>query len=118
MHKRTCRIPSRSYGNSSAGGLALWQSWRVLAVGAAGGEEHGAPGRERRGRAANRDRAGDRGVAAVRANRRIRAADAPGAPRRAVGGFPRTVSYVSGRPRLTMNSTAAFIFIGMTILPG
>jgi len=63
-----------------AGGLALRSAWRGPALGTARSREHGESGSERSGRAADGDRAGDRAVAIVCADRRLRAADAPSAP--------------------------------------
>src|SRR6266700_1995818 len=51
-----CRV------NHTAGGLAVRQTWRGAAVGAAGGGRPGEAGRQRRGRRADSDGAGDRGV--------------------------------------------------------
>jgi site-specific DNA recombinase len=51
--------------------LALWQPGRDSAVNAAGGREHGEPGGECGGCAADGDGPGDRGVAVVRFDRRL-----------------------------------------------
>ena len=50
--------------------------------GRSGGEQYGELGCQCRGRPADSRRAGDRALAVVRANRRLRAADAPGPPQR------------------------------------
>jgi Protein of unknown function (DUF2637) len=52
------------------------------AVGAAGSGQRGEPSRQRRCSRADGDGAGDRRVAVVRADRRLRAADAPSPPKR------------------------------------
>lgn len=63
--------------DSRGGGLD-----RAPAVGAAGGGQRGEPGGQRRGCRADDDGPRDRGVAVVLADRGLRAADAPGPPRR------------------------------------
>jgi len=59
--------------DSRAGGARLGAALRASCR-----RQRGEPGRQRRRRAANCGRAGDRGLAVVRAHRRLRAADAPG----------------------------------------
>ena len=68
--------------DDAADGLAVRRPERAPAVGAAGSRQRGEPGCERRSRRADGDGPGDRGVAVVRADRLVRAADAPGPPRR------------------------------------
>src|SRR5262245_16547260 len=62
--------------DSRAGG-----GWREAALGGACCRQHGEPGRQRRSRPAHSGRAGDRSLAVVRPHQRLRAADAPSAPR-------------------------------------
>src|SRR5215475_10076098 len=62
--------------DSRAGGV-----WREAALGAACCRQRGGPGRQRRGRPAHGGRAGDRSLAVVRPHQRLRAVDAPSAPR-------------------------------------
>src|SRR5262252_6506901 len=62
----------------SVDGMIVAASTTLLADSRAG--QRGEPGRQRRGGPADRGRAGDRGLAIVRAHRCLRVADAPGPP--------------------------------------
>jgi hypothetical protein len=66
----------------AAGRLARGGERRGAALGAAGRGQRGEPGRQRCRRPANCGRAGDRGVAVVRAYRCLRVAHAPSSPQR------------------------------------
>lgn len=68
-----------------AGRVAVRQAWRIAAVGLAGDRESGESGRERFGCGADGYGACDRGMAVIRADRRVRTADAPDPPRRRAG---------------------------------
>src|SRR5215470_9911913 len=65
----------------TAGRITCGGAWREAALGAACCRQRGEPGRQRRGRPAHGGRAGDRSLAVVRPHQRLRAADAPSAPR-------------------------------------
>src|SRR5262249_53504376 len=76
LHGMIVAASTTLLADSRAGG-----AWREAALGAACCRQHGEPSRQRRSRPAHSGRAGDRSLAVVRPHQRLRAADAPSAPR-------------------------------------